>query len=65
MSKKKIKFSRPQAFDTFSNLLWFSGLAKESMLEIAAMNGLTCVCYLPTTPIQAACYFHVKEVIHA
>jgi hypothetical protein len=50
---------------SFSNLFWFAKYPRMDILEVAAINNLCCMCYLESTPIQAAVYFHSKDKFFA
>jgi hypothetical protein len=64
MALKRIKQPRART-ETFSNLLWFRGYTPKEMEFLAAQNELTCVCYLGSTPIKSALFFHIKEAGYA
>ena len=61
----KRKFRHEQQPETFSNLIWLIQGSPSDVKFIAAQNKLVCVCYLSSTPITDAVWFHVKEIVHA
>jgi len=50
---------------SFSDLIWFSGYTPSELKFVGAKHGFTCFCYVSSTPIEAAVYFHVKTKIFA
>ena len=64
MHLKQIKQPRART-ETFSNLMWFTGHTPKEMMFLAEQSELTCVCYIASTPVKSALFFHIRDVGHA
>jgi len=62
---RKLKLNHTHPIESFSNLIWLVGETPKEVIILAKQNKLTCVCYLPNTPIESCVYFHIKSIIHA
>ena len=50
---------------SFSDLIWFSGYTPNEIQFIAAKNQFVCMCYLESTPVTHALFFHQKTKHYA
>lgn len=60
---KKILLPRLARPESFQDMIWFVGYTPKEMEFLAAKNDFTAICYLPTTPMRAALFFHLKNKI--
>lgn len=61
MKLKKIQRPKLSQPESFNDLMWFKGYTPKEMEYLAAQNGLTCICYLPSMPVKSALFFHIKD----